>query len=738
MILPVISHEQNNIITLLKDNKNIVVDSVAGSGKTTTNLYIAKAFPELKLLLLTYNAKLKIETREKINDLGITNLETHSYHSFCVKYYNNKCFTDYEIKNLINLNTKLLKKIKYDIIILDEAQDITNIYYELICKIYKDNTSKKTQICLLGDVYQSIYDFNNADPRFIVYSDELFDFNKLSWNKCKLSQSYRVTKETADFINICLFYNSDRIRSEKISNNKPTYIVCNTFCDDVYALPFVEIKKYLDLGYKPDEIFILAPSVKSNNSPVRILENLIKLNIPDIPIYVPCSDEEKLDEDILKNKLVFSSFHQAKGLERKVVIIFGFDESYFKYYKKDINPAFCPNEFYVAVTRASEHLVLLHDNKHDYFEFLNINKIKEYCNYICNTRIIKYNKDKIKKHPTPVTDLIKHLPIDIINTCLAYFNIEYINKEPDKINIPIKIGNDENGYESVSEITGTVIPAYFEYEKFNTMTIFNVVMEEEKSKFPKNENYNLDNIKLENIKEDELLYISNLYCSLRSGFLFKTYQIKNYDWLSTDNLTLCLERLNKLNISNNAKFEVGYTIESTEAEPIPELTNRRLIGYIDCVDGNNIYEFKCVQKLENEHILQLGIYMYLNEIIIRKELNNKLGEIVKEYKNNIHKNNIKISKLKMIKKINDLNLENESLNYKINEITKELKYPNNIITNNYWLYNILSDEMIKISCNFFELTEMIRYLIYEKYKSNKIISDDDFILKFKNIFNKYK
>ena len=139
MILPVISNEQNNIITLLKDNKNIVVDSVAGSGKTTTNLYIAKSFSKLKLLLLTYNAKLKIETREKIKNHEIENLETHSYHSFCVKYYDNKAFTDYEIKNILKKKNKLLIKINYDIIILDEAQDITNMYYELICKIYKDN-----------------------------------------------------------------------------------------------------------------------------------------------------------------------------------------------------------------------------------------------------------------------------------------------------------------------------------------------------------------------------------------------------------------------------------------------------------------------------------------------------------------------------------------------------------------------------------------------------------------------
>ena len=734
MILPVISNEQNNIITLLKDNKNIVVDSVAGSGKTTTNLYIAKAFPELKLLLLTYNAKLKIETREKINKHKITNLETHSYHSFCVKYYNNKCFTDYEIKNILKNKCNLLKKINYDIIILDEAQDITNMYYELICKIYKDNNNKNTSMCLLGDKYQCIYDFKNADSRFMLYADYLFSFNNLSWNICNLSQSYRITKEMADFINICLFNNSDRIKSEKISNNKPTYIICNTFIYGKESCPFIEVKKYLNLGYKPEEIFILAPSVKNKKTAVRILENSIKRYMTDILIYVPLSDDEKLDSEVLKNKLVFSTFHQAKGLERKVVIIFGFDESYFKFYKKNSDENICPNEFYVAATRASEHLILLHDNKHNFFKFLNTKKLEKYCNCIFKEKFNLSGSINIKNIDTSVTDLIKHLSIDTIKKCLSYFNIEFINKESDKINLSIKIDNKDS-CESVSEITGTAIPAYLEYKKLNIMTIFNEIKDYHNrfpTHFPKHKNYNLDNIKLENIKQDELLYISNLYCSYRSGFLFKTYQIKNYDWLSSDNLTLCLERLNKLNISNNVKFEIEYTIESTKSEPIPGLTNRKLIGYIDCIDGSNIYEFKCVQKLENEHKLQLCIYMYLHESKIRKTKTDN----IKKYNEDIIKNNNIILTLNIEFEIKYLNIENEILNDKINELTKELE--TGIVINNYYLYNIISDEMIKISCNFFELTKMINFLIHEKFKLNKTITGDKFKLKFKKIFDKYK
>ena len=89
MNLPPYSEEQYNVINSLVNN-NVVVDSVAGSGKTTCNLHIATKYSDKNILLLTYNAKLKIETREKSQSLGLKNMTVHTYHSFCVKYYNTK------------------------------------------------------------------------------------------------------------------------------------------------------------------------------------------------------------------------------------------------------------------------------------------------------------------------------------------------------------------------------------------------------------------------------------------------------------------------------------------------------------------------------------------------------------------------------------------------------------------------------------------------------------------------
>ena len=688
--LPTISLEQQNVLNLLENKNNVIVESVAGSGKTTTNLYIAKSFPTLKILLLTYNAKLKLETRERINIHNITNLETHSYHSFCVKFYNNKAFTDTEINNIITLQTNNIILINYDIIILDELQDISPLYYNLICKIVKDN-KVTAQICILGDRYQTIYNFKGADSRYIIHAEQLFNFNSYNWNKCTLSQSYRITFEMSEFINNCLLKES-RIKSNKISKIKPKYIICNTFDESIRNIPFNQVKKFLTMGYKPTDIFILAPSIKSELSPVRKLENLIKFNIPDVPIYVPLSDDEIIDNDILKNKLVFSTFHQAKGLERKIVLVYNFDDSYFKYFNKDKDPLVCPNEYYVATTRASEQLVLLHHYKNNYFEFLNIPNLEKYCNYItnCNLKLEPLrNKDL---YDTSVLQLLKHLPDNVLNHCKSFLQIIKINPKDTKINIPNKI-EEKHGFENVSEISGTVIPAYFEYKSTGKMTIFNELknnlykiksksvindvdfIDDDDSIIKKNYDINKININEENI--DELLYIANCYCSWISGFKFKLFQIYNYNWITKDNLDKAFNRLNNF-ISINAKYETF--VECINNNSRPELLNRRLHGAIDCIDNDKIYEFKCVSKLEIEHYLQLAIYMYL-------------------YENNI----------------ND----------------------NHIITNKYYLYNILTNEMRQVICSYKELINMVEYLIYYKYIDTKEDIDDLFLSKNKEIYNKY-
>jgi len=381
-MLPQISSEQSNIIKSLKHGYNVCVDSVAGSGKTTTVLYCAQFFSDRKLLLLTYNAKLKMETRVKKDKLGYKNLDVHSYHSFGYKYFNHLCNTDAGIIDTITHNTQRLLPFKYDIIILDEVQDMTTIYYHFILKIIKDNDTniENQQLCVLGDKFQSIYTFNGSDARYIIYASDIFKSNTRKWKMHKLSISYRLTNKMAQFLNFCVI-KTNRINTIKDNNVNVKYIICDAFGNKDLRI-FNELTNCLSL-YSCEDIFILAPTVKKNGvheSPIKLLAN--RLTEKNIPIFVASSDDDKLDEDILNGKLVFSTFHQVKGLERKIVFIFNFDSSYLKFYNKTCNPEICPNELYVATTRATEQLIVIHHFENDYLPFLEIDELKHHTSFM--------------------------------------------------------------------------------------------------------------------------------------------------------------------------------------------------------------------------------------------------------------------------------------------------------------------------------------------------------------------
>jgi len=873
------SLEQQYIIECI-GSSNVIVDAVAGSGKTTCNLHIAKKYSNLNILLVTYNKKLRLETKEKVEKLNITNLDVHTYHSFSVKNYNSECYTDHKLNTIIENNTKPRRKIDYDLIIVDEAQDMNKIYYQLIIKIYKDN-SKKAKICVLGDMYQSIYSFNGADARYIKYADQIFNLNDLPWLKCPLSESFRITFEMSEFINKCML-NNDRIVSRKVTNIKPNYIICNVFG----LKPFDEVKKYLNMGYESSDIFIIAPSVKNINTPIRELENLIKTELPHIMVYVPGSDEEKIDEEIIKNKVVFSTFHQVKGLERKVVLVYGFDSSYFDYYEKDSNKFACSNALYVATTRAIEHMTLFHHSSNDYLPFLNKENIRKYTNFESDRLSIR-NITHIS-NSFNVSDLPNHLSADIIAEAMSYLDIKKIRGKNDTINIPIKTTQNDT-QESVSEITGTAIPLYFEYKMTNKISVYDILYERNYNSIevdldddfiddgvfqsnnkpivnePNTKQYDLKKIDIKNLKPDELLYITNRWCSFKSGFLNKVCQIQHYDWLTLENLNKCVNRLTSLNLTDKAVFEKKSGSQGNNST----LCGKKINGYMDCVDGNNVYEFKCVKELDSKHYLQLATYMFLyesqNNIEINKlilDYEKQLVENENEIKNfenskrykidmfykNIERNNIKIneyfqdiekfinnsnqkllnvpnktqkdieklqnkikdnldqiikytkksatyksmipdlkkenikhnekiiklqnnnidevtdrqiklnnekidefkkcynSKIEMLKEenkkysisVNNLQQQNdiEELNKLKNKSSELVQMITNLktnktnfkIMNNYYLYNILNDELYQIECSYERLSKMINFLIVSKfYNNNKGITDEIFI-----------
>ncbi|MHB2027933.1 MAG: UvrD-helicase domain-containing protein [Acidimicrobiales bacterium] len=377
--------EQKSIIRDIK-KFNIMTNAVAGSGKTTSILGIAKTYKNDAILLLTYNSKLKLETREKKAKFELTNLDVQSFHSFAHNYIDNEIIDDTGI--LLYKHKPITNDHQYKIIILDEVQDLRPLLYELTLKIL--NKWKMAHICILGDVRQLIYRYMDADERYMLYPHIMFEGNELEWKNKTLEMSFRVSKNVAGFITECMYDNEFNIVGrEKGTNRGPEYYVFERI-SEIYSMIMNDIEV---LGYKPDDIMILSPSICKSYQ-VRELRDMIS-RLSDIKIFSSLSDQNtETDSRPMLNKIKFLSIHQAKGLEKKIVYVFHFDKSYYKY-DKGCKQNKCTNLLYVAATRAKERLILLHDAKCNPLPFLNFSKFKKF-NVVVNGKINFKNNIEFK------------------------------------------------------------------------------------------------------------------------------------------------------------------------------------------------------------------------------------------------------------------------------------------------------------------------------------------------------
>ena len=621
-----LSDEQLNIINTIKENKNVICDAVAGSGKTTTVLELAKALPDKLILQITYNSILRHEVKDKAKD--IKNIKIHSYHSLYVNYYNTYAYSDIIINNVIDNNTPPIKELpKFDIIVIDEVQDMTILFYSAILKFTND-LQKNVQYLLLGDKNQTVYDFKGADNRFLTLAIDLYPNSVV----LPLSHSFRVTVSIANFVNFVLL-GKYRIKTFKKGSNV-NYLICNTF--KIYNFLIKKIKEFLKNGYKPSDIFILCPSFKSKKlNPVKLLENeLIKSNIP---CYVYDSSK-KLDEIVIKNKVVFTTFHKSKGTERKIVIVYNFDSSYFNFFNKTAPKNECPPSIYVALTRASEHLFLLEDINYYPLQFLKYNYLEMTETKLIDINLINHdlsndNKKELNISKIWINDLVKYIDDNKINDIVKYLNLTF-NKPTNSY-----IKNNEN-----NDINSLLITSIREYNNTNNMTIFNksvdyidqylinyiTMFEKIVTKIETNLNIKnfvefkknclklkysylfwfnkfIQKIKFPSNNIEKNVYLTNLYLSLVDNIFFKLVQNENNNCINKYQINKYIQNMNN-KVIKKLEYEkiISYNYNSNKYGEL------NIIGRINAYNENNIYQIISVDNITNEHLLELICIVWIN------------------------------------------------------------------------------------------------------------------------------
>lgn len=648
--LPQPSQEQQAVIDAVARGDNVIVEAVAGAGKTTTVLCLARACPDKHVLEVTYNAALKVEVRDKAHMFSLDHLAVHTYHSMAVNFYDRGAHDDKRLRAVVESDMAPTTLPLVDVMVIDEMQDMRPLYFMFIHKMLRDLAAAQPQrrvtVMLLGDREQRVYGFLQADARFLTLAGRLFD---RPFVRLHLRQSYRVPASVAWFVNAAIF-GEERIVPTPGRPDFPVTILRHRDKSQSLTVLRDELLRLFRNGYKHDDVFILAPSLRSTHSfaPFRRLENFLVDN--KVQCYVPLGDDSILNDTVLKDKVVFSTFHQAKGRERKIVVVLGFDRSYYEYFARESPPHVCIEPIYVAITRASERLFLLasHGEPHAFLRLSEAHMAEQrrYVRFIGSPKVAvaaapadaQNAPETETEHRISVTALVRHIREDIERELSPILDALFIQRVDAGtiVPMPVLVPNKNGGFEDVCDINSMAITSMYSGTKLRECTMTSdclcdcsldaLVDDNVKSRVLHSAVNSLDTV---DHTIPGYLRKANIASACNEQLAFKVAQLDNYDWLTPEAVAACHAHLD-VYLTGDFDEEVALVPTQAALRAIDDPARRRrqqkrrqaymhvctygdvfISGRIDVLTADCVWEFKCTQQLKPEHMMQLTVYAWL-------------------------------------------------------------------------------------------------------------------------------
>jgi hypothetical protein len=752
------SEEQQEVHAQLKRGINVVVDACAGSGKSTTVLSLAKAMPRKQFLHITYNSMLRKEFQENVRKLQLTNLEVHTFHSLCVKYFTSTGNTDAGLRITLAARTATVLPIpKYHIVVLDEVQDMTPLYFHFVRYFLSTIRPKpKLQLLLLGDYRQGLYEFKGSDVRFLTHAHRIWAGYSLlkhpdEFAQCTLRMSYRVTRPMAQFVNDVML-GDDRLLACR--DGVPVSYFRNSRHHLERMVTYQIRQILLQPGNSPSDIFVLGASVKGANSLLRHIENA--LVVADIPCHVPRVEDgagsDRMDERVIQGKVVFSTFHTVKGRQRKYVFVTGFDQSYFTLYDRSGSASTatqprtsapvkthghtCPNTLYVAATRATHQLFVLETNQHTTdrpLEFLKKSHhemIKmPYIDFKGMPQTIFYEYDeattaeRLKQsctHYLTPTDLIRFVPETVLDVLTPILKRLFVTLRPPAAEpmllpniITVQADAQADSYEDVSDINGVALPCLW-WERVRRSTLDTNIEEcadsgtlyqciEQSIRDMRSHEHGYLRQLFRTLPKtctcpSEYLYMSNVYLTCQDKLYYKLKQIPRdaYEWLTDAMVDACCATMDDVIGKDKETIEsYEHTLIHTKDEDLHASMDRILNAAMPTMQTHEKYRFSArLDLVTKECIWEIKCTQQLT-------IEHMLQVVVYAWIARSMGNEVEAGG------------ENEGTN---DMASKQVK-----------ILNIKSGEVLELCATNEELTEIIVMLIQSKYARKTHLTEEEFL-----------
>ncbi|MEK9138066.1 MAG: UvrD-helicase domain-containing protein, partial [Bacteroidota bacterium] len=331
-----------------------MVSGVPGSGKTvillSRALYLAKENPDWQILVMTYNKSLCSRLLSRIHAIaddlsfmGIphTNITITTFHAFALELANlvvpqkpDQTFWDVTVPQAALARATP----RYDAVLIDEYQDFCEDWFRVCVKLAKqhavDDASVET-LFLAGDRLQGIYkrsEFTWANVGINVVGGQRSKLLKHTYRTGKshitLALDYLMTHDHLRKDVERFYEGRDGIQNVSDVADEIGFIHGDTgaVVDHIRTL----VNK---AGVAPSDVLVLSPVW---NTAQGIFDKLPQ-NLKQV---------SRVSKDVDEDVMMLTTYHSAKGLERKVVIL------------ADVNAVTDPRLVYVGMTRASDRLYI--------------------------------------------------------------------------------------------------------------------------------------------------------------------------------------------------------------------------------------------------------------------------------------------------------------------------------------------------------------------------------------------
>ena len=553
----VLSDEQQLFVEKALERNNILVDACIGSGKTTAIQYLCDKFPDnLSILYLTYNKLLKLDARSKIKNKNVTVTNYHGFASAALR----KAGFHSSVQELVHKFNQIHPPIfSYDILIIDEYQDIEQAFSEMLEYIKSRNPN--IQLIAVGDMAQKIYNRSQINvPEFI--DSFLGEHLTLHFTNC-----FRLSSGLADFLG--------RVWKKEIHGVNTNCLVRElSFQDTISILAEADTRDILCLGRQENGDLTRA---------LNLLEEKYPQKFNKRTTYASIRQNDNIDAGAgpKKTSAIFTTYDSSKGLERKICAVFDFTESYWFIRKKTPLQSYqiLRNIFCVAASRGKEQVIFV---KSDSSRMLSEHSLST-----------AFQQDQLENQ-LDISHMFEYRDSEKINHCT-----DLLEKTPlssDDISV-IDIQN-KDGLIDLSPCIGIYQEAAF-FKQYSIDTDIQLDLNSSRSKV-----------------SDVNLYANDVRnASLDEKILFLTYlETRQERYRTQVNIPFVSDMEHKeITDRLSTLFTPDEVVQSPCKIAFSDQPDGNVIiiaqGRTDVIKDNIVYELKFVSELANEHFLQCACYM---------------------------------------------------------------------------------------------------------------------------------